>query len=290
MNERTGAAMRVSWVTLLINAALSLMKLAAGLFGHSGAMISDAIHSASDVFSTLIVMVGLRLSEKSADRQHPYGHERLECVAALLLSGMLLLTGLSIGKSGVEQMLAQDAGDRALPGLLPLIMAVVSILVKELMFRYTRDWARRTQSDALMADAWHHRSDALSSVGAFVGIAGARRGLPWMDPLASVVICVFIVKAAVDIFRETVDKLVDHSCDPAMEERMRKLVLGFEGVRGIDLLRTRQFGSRAYADIEIRVDGSLTLTQAHAIAEAVHEGVEKGFPEVKHISVHVNPA
>ena len=181
-------------------------------------------------------------------------------------------------------------GDRPVPGLLALAAAIVSIAVKEGMFWYTRAYARRLASPALMADAWHHRSDALSSVGALIGIAGARLGVPMMDPLASVVICAFIVKAAFDIFRDAVDRMVDHSCDPKTEGQIRQCVLAHQGVRRIDVLRTREFGSRLYVELEIALDDALTLNAAHAIAEGVHDDVEKAFPQVKHIMIHVNPA
>lgn len=290
MGNQSQQALRVSSVSILVNLLLSAGKLAAGLIANSGAMVSDAVHSASDIFSTLIVMVGLRLSGKAPDREHPYGHERMECVAAIVLAGVLLVTGLLIGYAGAREVLGGQAGDKPVPGVLALVASIVSIAVKEGMFWYTRAHARRLASPALMADAWHHRSDALSSVGALIGIAGARLGVPMMDPLASVVICAFIVKAAFDIFRDAVDRMVDHSGDAKTEEQIRDRVLAHEGVRRIDVLRTREFGSRLYVELEIALDDALTLSTAHAIAEEVHDDVEKAFPQIKHIMIHVNPA
>lgn len=289
MENQTQTALRVSRVSIAVNLLLSALKLAAGLLAHSGAMISDAVHSASDVFSTFIVMIGLRLSGKDSDREHPYGHERMECVAALLLAGVLLATGLLIGYGGVRKIVS-GGESLEIPGRLALAAALVSILVKELLFRYTRRHALRLDSGALMADAWHHRSDALSSVGALLGIAGARMGMPILDPLASVVICVFIGKAAVDIFVDAVNKMVDHSCDRETEEALRACALAQERVERVDLLRTREFGSRIYVEMEIAVDGALPLTQAHQVAEQVHNEIEAAFPKVKHIMIHVNPA
>ena len=286
--QQTRDAVRVSEVSILVNALLSAGKLAAGLLAHSGAMISDAIHSASDVFSTVIVIIGLRLAGRESDREHPYGHERMECVAAIVLAMVLLATGLLIAWQGVRGLADRDAAP-VIPGALALWAAVISIAVKELLFRYTRRKARQFDSDALMADAWHHRSDALSSVGALIGIAGARMGLPLLDPLASVVICVFIVKAAAEIFLDAVNKMVDRSCDEATEAAVADCVRAHEGVRAIDLLRTRAFGNRIYVELEIAVDGDLPLRQAHAIAERVHDDVERAFPRVKHITIHVNP-
>ena len=290
MEDTTRAAMRVSGVSIAVNLLLSLAKLAAGLIARSGAMISDAVHSASDIFSTVIVMIGVRLSGKAADREHPYGHERMECVAAIVLAVVLLITGLAIGWSGAQKLLSSQRDALPVPGLLALLAAVVSIAVKEGMFWYTRYHARRLGSPALMADAWHHRSDALSSIGALVGIAGARMGLRELDPLASVVICAFIAKAAFDIFKDAVNKMVDHSADAETEAAIRDYVTGHDQVRRVDLLRTREFGSRMYIELEIALDGALTLEQSHAIAESVHDDVEKAFPKVKHIMIHVNPA
>ncbi len=189
-------AMRVSAVSIIANFALTVFKLSAGILAHSGAIISDAIHSASDVFSTVVVIIGIRISRKESDKNHPYGHERLECVAAIVLATILAFTGLGIGYSALRQIAGGDYANLTVPGRLALVAAAVSILVKEAMYQYTRINARRIDSGALMADAWHHRSDALSSVGALIGIGGARLGFPILDPVASVVICVFIEKAA----------------------------------------------------------------------------------------------
>ena len=287
--EREKTATKVSAVSIAGNAALSVFKLLAGILARSGAMISDAVHSASDVFSSFIVIVGVKLAGREADRDHPYGHERFECVAAIVLAVVLAGTGALIGYRAVEQIRA-GAQAQAAPGLLALIAAAVSIAVKEAMYWYTRAYAKRLRSDALMANAWHHRSDALSSVGALIGIGGARLGLPVMEPLASLVICLFILKAAYDIFHDATQKMVDHACDEATEERLRQTALSEEGVLGIKRMRTRQFGSRIYVDLEILADGSQSLTAAHAIAQRVHDRIEAEIPDVKHIMVHVDPA
>ena len=289
MENTSQEAIKISRISILVNLLLSAGKLAAGLLANSGAMISDAIHSASDVFSTLVVIVGVKLSGKDSDREHPYGHERMECVAAILLSGILLATGLVIGWEGIQKILSERAELQA-PGILAAAAALVSILVKELLFRYVRGFARKLDSTALMAEAWHHRSDALSSIGALAGILGARAGFPVLDPLASVVICVFIAKAAADIFRDAVDKMVDHSCDEETEDQIRLCAVEQPEVERIDLLKTREFGNRIYIEMEIAVNGDLPLRQAHDAAERVHDEIERRFPKVKHIMIHVNPA
>ena len=282
------AATRVSLVSMITNVVLTLLKLAAGLLAHSGAMISDAVHSASDIFSGLIVLLGVKISTKEPDEQHPYGHERYECVAALLLSGILALVGGAIGIGAVKDIISGKTAE--IPGVLALIAAVVSIAVKESLFWYTRGYAKKYRSTALHAEAWHQRSDALSSIGALIGIAGARMGVPVMEPIASLIIALFILRVAVRIFKEAIDQMVDHSCNEEAEEAFRTTALEQPGVLGVELLRTRMFGNRVYVDLEIAADPNLTLAAAHEIAEDVHDAIEKTFPEVKHIMVHVNPA
>ena len=283
-------AKRVAFITILQNALLSVFKLIAGVVAHSNAMISDAIHSASDVFSTIIVLIGVKLASKESDKEHPYGHERLECVAAIVLAMVLLVTGIEIGKQAGKDIVAGSYSTLQVPGTLALVAAIVSIVVKEIMYWYTRYNAKIIDSSALMADAWHHRSDALSSVGALIGIGGAMLGYPVMDSIASLVIFVFIAKAAYDIFKDAVDKMVDHSCDEKTEDALRKCVLSHSEVKDIDLLQTRIFGNKIYVDVEIQVDGTYMLQESHRIAEEVHESIEENFPKVKHIMVHANPA
>lgn len=289
MEENGKIAMRVSRNSILVNLLLSAGKFAAGIVGNSAAMVSDAVHSASDVFSTLIVMIGVRLSGKESDDNHPYGHERLECVAAILLAIILAATGLGIGYQGIVVIWSGDSGKLTVPTLLPLVAAVCSIVVKEGMYWYTIAAAKKIRSGAMKADAWHHRSDALSSVGSFIGILGAKLGFPVLDPAASIVISIFILKAVYDIFMDAVGKLTDEACDAGTVEQMRQCILARERVLGIDDIKTRMFGNKIYMDIEIVCDGNMTLFAAHAVAEDVHDQIEREFPDVKHCMVHVNP-
>lgn len=282
-------AMKVSFVSITANLILSLLKFLAGVLAHSAAMVSDAVHSASDVFSTIVVIIGIKLSSKDSDREHPYGHERLECVAAIVLATVLFITGLFIGYSACNNIFSGSYETLTIPGIAALLAAILSIAVKELMFWYTRFHAKQIDSAALMADAWHHRSDALSSVGALIGIIGARLGFPVLDPVASLIICFFIAKAAFDIFSDAIRKMVDESCDQETESALRNCALSEQGVLGIDLLRTRLFGNKIYVDMEISADGNLPLKDTHNIAERVHNSIEATFPKVKHIMVHVNP-
>ena len=289
-NQTKKIISEVTFVTITVNVILSAFKLFAGIFASSGAMVSDAIHTLSDVLTTVIAYIGVRMSKKEADDHHNYGHDRFECVVSLILAGLLLATGLGIGYSGIKIMFSGNIDTLKAPGLLALIAAAVSIAAKEWMYWYTRVRAKKIGSSAFMADAWHHRSDALSSVGALIGIAGARLGLPVLDPIASGVICLFIIKVSVDIFREATRKMTDRACDRETEEEILNLIITHHHVLGVDKLSTRMFGDKIYVDAEISVDGSQTLEDAHKIAEEIHDEIEKKHPNVKHIMIHENPA
>ncbi len=285
----TQLAMRVSSHSFIGNVVLSAFKLFAGTYAQSSAMISDAVHSLSDVCSIAIVMIGVKLANREPDKEHPYGHERFECVAAIVLAAILFVTGAGIGWAGLQKLIAASNSEQAIPGVLALVAAITSILVNEALYWYMRAAAKKIESGALMADAWHHRSDALASTGSFIGILGARLGLPILDPLASMVICLFILKAAMDIFRDAVSKMTDKACDEETAEKMLAVIRVQEAVEGVDRLQTRLFGNKIYVDVEIRADGLSTLEQAHGAAQRVHNAVEAQFPKVKHCMVHVNP-
>lgn len=280
---------RVTSIGIIGNVILSLFKFLAGIFGHSSAMVSDAIHSLSDVLATFIAWLGIKLSMQAPDREHPYGHERLECVASLLLGAILFGTGLMIGLSGLKTILAGHYEELQAPECIALIAAVVSIATKEGMFWYTRHYAKVLNSAAFMADAWHHRSDALSSIGSLIGIGGAMLGFPILDPLASVAIAVCIIKVAYDILKDAVSKMLDTACSSEYEKKLADFISAQDGVDRLDVLHTRMFGNKIYIDAEISVDGDKSLTDAHEIAESVHTQVEKHFDNIKHIMIHVNP-
>ncbi len=282
-------ANRVSVVSIIINIVLSLLKLIVGIFAHSSALISDSIHSASDVLSTFAVIAGVNIAAKDSDKAHQYGHERMENVFSIILAIFLFATGIGIGFTAVKVIVVKNFEEIEIPGVIALVAAFVSIAVKEWMYHYTMHTAKKIKSTALKADAWHHRSDALSSVGSFAGILGARMGLPICDPIASLIICAFIAKAAWDIFYEAVNGLVDHSADDETCTELRRLISEQNGVLCIDDLKTRMFGSKLYVDVEIGADGNQTLRQAHEIAQRVHDIIEKQFENVKHCMVHVNP-
>ena len=280
----------ISLVGIVGNVALSAFKLFAGIAGNSGAMVSDAVHSLSDVFATFIAFLGVRLSKKAADKEHPYGHERFECVASLLLGVILLITGLGIGKAGLEKIFAGSYGTLAIPSMIALMAAIVSIVSKEAMYWYTRHYAKVLNSPAFMADAWHHRSDAFSSVGSLIGIAGAMLGFPVMDSIASVVICLFILKVSYDILKDAIVKMMDTSCGEDYEKTLTAYIAAQEDVVQVNWLNSRCLGNKTYIELELQVDGNLPLREAHAIAERIHDNVEAHFSEIKHITIHLNPA
>ena len=279
---------KLSFVGIFGNVLLAAFKLLAGILGKSAAMVSDAVHSLSDVFATVVAYIGVRLSKQTEDEDHPYGHERLECVASLILGLILAATGIGIGYSGIMKLFF-ERDTIEVPTLLPLIAAIVSVIVKEGMFHYTMHYARAMDSSAFKADAWHHRADAISSVGAFIGIGLAKLGFPVMDPVAGLIICALILKVAYDITKDALSKMLDTSAGSSVEKSLRSFIEAQPGVKKVDLLRTRQFGNKIYIDLEISVQRDISLVKAHDIAEQVHSSVERNFPTVKHIMIHVNP-
>lgn len=287
-------AKKTTIVTILGNIFLSMFKLVAGLISMSQALISDAIDSLGDVFSSFIVMIGLKASSKKADEDHPFGHERFEPVATIILAIMLLASGVFIGYHALNAIIyyfknhevINDLSDLKVIGL---IAALVSIIGKEIMFWYTRNAGKKIHSSALMANAWNYRMDALASVGSLIGIVGAMCGLPIIDSFASAIICIFILITSIRIFIGAINQLIDKACDEETEMKMRATILSIEGVIGIDNLKTRIFGSKIYVDLEITVDGSITVREGHDIAERVHDAIERQYDAVKHCMVHVNP-
>ena len=279
-------AYHVSIVTIITNLILTILKLITGFVGNSKAMLSDAIHSASDVLSTFIVMLGIYVSKKKSDRKHPYGHERFECIAAIILAIILAFTGIGIGFSGIESIKQNKI---IIPNIIALIASIISIVVKECMYHYTKKAALKLNSGALLADAWHHRSDALSSIGSCVGILGSMLGLSFFDPLASVLIALCIIKVAYDILKDALAKMLDTAVSEEIENDIIDLVKENTAVLNIDDIKTRLFGSKIYVDLEIAVAANLSLIEAHNIAEDIHNQVEEKIPHCKHCMVHVNP-
>ena len=287
METRYEESNKVTKQAIAWNILLTIIKIVAGVLGKSSAMIADGLHSASDIISSVGVLLGNYISATPVDKEHNYGHEKAETLVSFLLSILLIVVSGSIGIKAVKSL--GNIGEIAIPTVLPLVVAIISILIKEYQYRITIKIAKKINSPALKADAWHHRSDALSSIGALIGIIGARMGYPVLDPLASVLICAFILKAAIDIFMDAVNKMVDKACDDSVVDALQKCIYSQNGVLGISSLQTRMFGSKIYVDVEIEADGKQTLIEAHDIAQKVHDAIEKEFVLVKHCMVHVNP-
>ncbi|MDE6614239.1 MAG: cation diffusion facilitator family transporter, partial [Clostridia bacterium] len=280
---------KVAIVTIVVNLLLAIGKFLAGFLGNSTAMISDAVHSSSDVASTLIVLVGARIAVKNEDKDHNYGHDRFESIASIILAMMLFATGLMLGYTGVKGIVSATKGDFVKPSYIALIAAVVSIVVKEGMYWYTIFYAKRLDSQALKADAWHHRSDAFSSVAGFVGILGAILGVFVLEGIATVLIALLIVKVSYDIVKVVLRQLTDHAASDELYSQIYKTINDDEDVKNIDLLKTRMSGSIIYVEAEIAVDRTLNIVEAHEIAQRVHDNIEATFKEVRHIVIHVNP-
>ncbi len=287
MKNNEKIAIKVSIISIILNCLLTLIKFISGVISKSSAMISDSVHSLSDVLSTFVVIIGVKISNKKADSDHPYGHERIECVSAIILSGMLFIIGALIGINGIKNV--TNSSNLVMPGVLALIASIISIISKEAMYQYTIRVSKKINSAALKADAWHHRSDALSSIGSFIGILGSRLGFKVFDPLASVIISLCIIKVSIDIFKDAIDKMVDKSCDKEVIDKVISVIEKNESVKNIDDIKTRQFGNKAYVDVEISVDENLLLKDAHKVAEEIHDSVENEINIVKHCMVHVNP-
>ena len=283
-------AMNTSRANIFMNVLLSVSKLIIGFLAHSQAMINDGINNASDVVGSVIVIVGVSAAAKDSDSNHQYGHERLECVASILVSGIVMALGIGLFVEGLGKIIKGSYKNLPTPGMLAVYAAIASIIIKEIMFLYTRRAAKKTGSSALMASARDSQSDVLATTAGLIGIVGSRVGLPVADSVGAIIISLFIFKVGLEIFNDGMYKMVDHACPEDEVKRIRKVIEEQQGVLGVDVLQTRMFGSRAFVDVEISAEGTQTLIQAHGIAERVHYAIEKNFPQVKHCMVHVNPA
>lgn len=285
-------AYHISIKGMLVNLLLFIAKGITGMLIHSVSLLSDAVHSLTDIFSTLVVLIGLKVSNKPADSGHPYGHEKMECVIAFLLGLMLFGIGGIIGWEGIVKLRnhASAAEQTVWLNAFALGAAMVSIAAKEWMYRFTIKCARQIHSPSMAADAWHHRSDAISSVGSLVGVAGICLGYPIVDVLACFMISVFIFKAAYDICADACRRMIDASGDQSVVECIQNTILRNPDVLSLDLIKTRLFGSKLYVDVEVTLDHNMSFEQAHQVAHIIHDSVEDTVSEVKHCMVHVNPS
>ena len=287
METRYDEANKVTLQAIGWNIFLAFIKIIAGILGKSSVMIADGLHSASDIITSMCVLIGNYISSKPFDKEHNYGHEKAETLVSFLLSIILVGVALSIGYEASKSLFNIEG--IAIPTLLPLVVSIISILIKEYQYRITIRIAKKINSPALKADAWHHRSDALSSIAAFVGIGGAMLGFKILEPLASIVVALFVCKVGYDILKNAVNELMDVSIDETYENEIKKIAQLTEGVMNLGSLRTRKHGASAYVDLVICVDGKLTVTSGHDIATNLEKKIQNDINIVKGITVHVEP-
>lgn len=284
---------RVTIIGSFVNLLLLIFKFIAGFAGHSSAMIADAVHSLSDFFSDIVVIVMVRLSAKPEDKDHDYGHGKYETLASLIVGLMLAIVGLGIFYNGVSTTIAFFNGESiGQPTWIALIAAIVSILAKEGIYRYTIYKERAIHSSALIANAWHHRSDALTSVAALVGIGGAMiLGSKWavLDPIAAAVVSIFIIKAAYDLIKPNLDELLEKALSEEQKQGISKIVLDTPGVVDMHRLRTRRVGNNLAIELHIKMDGNMSLSQAHEIATEVEKRLKQAYGNDIHTGIHMEP-
>ena len=291
--ERNKEIYKVTMVGGAVNVLLLLFKFVAGIVGHSAAMVADAVHSLSDFVTDVIVLVFVHISGKPKDKSHDYGHGKFETLAMTVIGLALLVVAVGIVYSGMTKIIDWANGtDLEAPGMLALWAALLSIVLKEGVYRYSMVKARELNSQAVEANAWHHRSDALSSLGAAIGIGGAIfLGKRWtvLDPIASVVVGMFIVKVAIDLLRRGIGDLMEQSLPDAVEEEMLQMVGAIPGVVEPHNLRTRRIGNHYAIELHIRMDGDISLRESHDKASEVEDMLRNRYGEDTHVAVHVEP-
>lgn len=291
--DREKTIYRVTFIGSAVNLVLLVFKFVAGVAAHSSAMIADAVHSLSDFISDIVVVMFVRISGKPEDADHAYGHGKYETLASVIVGLILLAVGVGILVDSAEKTLAFFRGEPLdAPGWLALVAAFVSIVSKESLFRYTVRYARAIGSSALTANAWHHRSDAFTSIATLAGVGGAMAlGAGWrvLDPLAALVVSVFIVKAAYSLMKPGFDELMEKSLPRPVQDEISGIILSTPGVRGLHRLRTRRVGTHTAIDVHIKMSGDMTLWQAHDIASDVERRVKEEFGNDTFISVHMEP-
>ena len=291
--NRVKAVYKVTIAGSVINVVLLLLKFAAGILGHSAAMIADAIHSLTDFATDVVVLVFVKISSKPMDKDHDYGHGKYETLATAIIGLSLFVVGVMICYSGVIKTYHAICGETLRqPGVVALIAAVVSIVLKEWAYQFTVRVGRKYHSEACVANAWHHRSDALSSIGTMVGIGGAiLLGERWavLDPLAAIVVSAFIIKAAWGLVMQSVNELTDASLPDAEENEIVKIANAEEGVREVHNLRTRRIGNRIAIEMHVRMPGSLSLYDAHEHASDIERRLKNHFGASTLVSIHIEP-
>ena len=288
IREKYTRGRKVTILSIFVNVCLIFLKLLAGIFGHSAAIIADALHSASDLITDFACIVGLKYSSKPSDEKHPYGHEKIETLISSMMGIFLIITGVKIGYDGVNSIFHPPL---FAPKIFVLVIALISIITKESLYRYTFFVGKKIKSKSLLANAWHHRSDALSSLAAFIGIGGSIIGFKILDPVAAVIIAFFIVKAGVKISFETFEELVDSSVSRELIQQIKEIASLTPGVAGVHNIRARHIGNSVIAEIHVEVDGEISVKRGHSISDEVEkriiENVKKA--QIREVVVHIEP-
>lgn len=287
MEKRYNESKKVIIITITLNVILTILKIASGVIGKSSSIIADGLHSASDIITSIAVFIGSKISKKPKDAKHQYGHERSETIVSFILSSMLIIVALGIGMEGV--MILFNPSKIETPTKLPLIMAVISIFVKEYQYRITIKAAKKINSEALKADAWHHRSDALSSIAAFIGIGGSILGIRLLDPIASIIVALIVIKVGIDIFKISCNDLMDTSINFKDLELIEKIANDYSDIKGISSIKSRKHGAYAYIDMSILIDNDKTLYSAHEISHKLERLIIKELPYIKEVNIHIEP-
>lgn len=285
-NERYRVTHRVTVVGAVVNLVLAFFKIVIGVMGHSHALIVDGIHSLSDLLSDGLVVFAAKQGNASPDEDHPYGHARIETAFAAVLGGILIAVGVGIVIDAMDRL---ASGDINIPSAMTLWVALLSVLAKEILYRYTIHYANKINSSLLKANAWHHRSDAISSIVVLIGIGGSIYGIPYLDPAAAVIVAMMVAKIGWEIARESIDQLVDKGLDPEKVTSISQHINDIPGVSQMHMLRSRQMGADALLDVHIEVAPQLSVSEGHRISDEVSKQLTETFPDVSQVLVHVDP-
>lgn len=292
-NSREKSIFKVTWIGSIVNFLLLVLKFFAGIAGHSSALVADAVHSLSDFITDIIVIVFVKISSKPEDEDHRYGHGKYETLATALIGIALFAVGIGLLVSGLTKVIEVINGAvLPAPSMMALAVAAISIFSKEILYRYTVKVGKNLNSQAVIANAWHHRSDAFSSIGTLVGISGAIfLGEKWriLDPTAAIVVSGFIIKVAAALTKQCMDELLERSLPAETEKKILDIIASFPEVRSPHHLRTRRIGTHIAIEVHIRMDGKMTLENAHSIATEVEKRIKEEFGPDTHIGTHMEP-
>lgn len=279
---------RITWIGLAINLFLAALKFTVGFLGNSQAVVADAVHSLSDMTTDLAVILGVKFWSAPADEDHPYGHGRIETIVTTVIGLSLVMVAFGIGYNALTTM--RDA-DIKQPGWIALVGVVVSIVLKEWLYHWTIAVGRQTKSSALIANAWHHRSDALSSIPALIAVTAAavHPGLAFIDHVGALVVALIILNVSWKILRPAISELTDRGASQKEREKIESIVAGIDGVRHVSAIRTRRMGAGLFADIHIQIDGEMTIWQGHQISELIKQELIENGPEIMDVLVHLEP-